>query len=246
MKTRKPNTAGFTLLEMVGVVLIMASVAGSMLMSFGGGENSIQQNTLNGLAHHEMAQIKKALLQFRNDTGNFPSITNPVDFSLLFDTTDLWNIDTNRGRRGPYLNNDGEGYTDIGNNIQSDGSGDPAVGAAINDVESIADPFLQFPVAAGSYLRCGENATNSNCLLDWRIRAADYDEDGDVDAADNFDPDLYAMPRQGRPYMLFDLNNQSAARVVSMGPNGRYESTTTTDCKQNSPTGGDDLILCLR
>ena len=60
---------------------------------------------------------------------------------------------------------------------------------------------------------------------------------------------------KGRPYLAFDLNLPYKARIVSMGPNGIYESGTVgNSCssyvvpyddpndEQNPP---DDLILCL-
>jgi len=52
------------------------------------------------------------------------------------------------------------------------------------------------------------------------------------------------LQQKGRPYLAFDLDDRGKARIVSMGPNGIYDSGTVTNCSSYTHAT-DDLILCL-
>ena len=222
--------SGFTMLELLVVVAAIAVVAGGLIYSQGG---SIETARLS-IAQAEMAEIRGAIDRFKIDNVATPSPSNPADFSYLFERGGLatWNSYVSRGWRGPYLRLQGDGFVDIGDDLSSSGSGSPALvdSAPHEDVRGIADPFVRVPVASDTdYVPCSASASDSDCLLDWRIQPTDDRHE-----------------RWGRPYLAFDLEDPGRSRIVSSGPNGRYESEgcATIDCPSCSP-GGDDLILCL-
>ena len=83
---------------------------------------------------------------------------SPANFWQLFvnplDGTghrlERFNPMTGRGWHGPYLNRFGEGLVDVGDNLQTDGSGDPTLGSVLPSVFGVADPRFSDPV--GLYL----------------------------------------------------------------------------------------------
>lgn len=223
------------------VVAILAVVAGSLMLKQG----ETTEKAKASMAISEMNHIKKALLQYRQDMGGLPTPANPADFSSLYviGGSLIWNPDIGRGWRGPYLTALGEGHTDIGDNLKNDGTGSPVMidtAPGKLNVRSVADTFAARPVLPGSYDPCVENAMNNNCLLDWRTLA----DDGDTDDEDGDK----AHDRHGRPYLLFELNIDNRARLISMGPDGRYDGVTcpsaSASCVTCSPNG-DDLLACL-
>ncbi len=243
------NEAGFTILELLIVVAILAVVAGSMMLKQG----DTTEKAKVSMAISEMNNIKKALLQYRLDMRDFSLVSQngPADFKALYEdprTTPPvppWNPDIGRGWRGPYLTALGEGHTDIGDSLQNNGTGSPeiVVTAQVKNIRSVADTFTANPVLPNSsYIPCVENAGNTNCLFDWRTLADDSDtDDNDGDKAHD---------RHGRPYLLFDLTPPgSPARLVSMGLDGRYKGFTCTStcdtCVPNGPPPNDDLLVCL-
>ena len=233
---------GFTLLELMMVVGIMAIVAGVLMVSH---QENARDDSQIEVARYEMQQIRHALLRYRRDVGGFESssMTSPADFSFLFEAAghDSWDPDYQLGWRGPYLSGGDSGLVDIGDALTSAGVG-AAHTIAISAVvlqKGIPDPFVLPSVENGQSWRatpCIEDLNNNDdCLLDWRLVgqvAADLPHD-----------------RFGRPYLLFDLtnNDDSQARIMSMGPNGYYESgdiANGSDCAAFIPSG-DDLVLCL-
>ncbi|GIW79819.1 MAG: hypothetical protein KatS3mg105_1626 [Gemmatales bacterium] len=226
---------GFTLFELLIVVAIMAVLAGAVVVAL----DQTHEQAASQLVDSEMLNIKKALLRFKQDTGYLPRqgpfglttdtppgavpvpvqgaawFHSPANFVQLYENPlegtghplEQWNPDTARGWRGPYLSQHGEGYVDIGNNLQSDGTGSPIAGTLLQDVRGVADPFYHSPV--GPYLSWQTALTGPS------------------------------LPRWGRPYLLFDLDDPSKARIVSMGSNGVYESNNALT------PGGDDVFLFI-
>jgi hypothetical protein len=83
---------------------------------------------------------------------------SPANFWQLFENPlvgtghplENWNPNTGRGWNGPYLTRFGEGLVDVGDDLQSDGSGSPTAGAVLVQVVGVADPFPAEP--QGPYL----------------------------------------------------------------------------------------------
>jgi prepilin-type N-terminal cleavage/methylation domain-containing protein len=219
---RGSRQAGFTLLELTAVMTILLVVAGGAMMAMGDTEETAKKQ----IALHEMQQLKQALLRFRRDTGHFPVPASPVDFSALYEkkTEPAWSIDTGRGWRGPYLGGVRDGLVDIGDNLQPDGTGNPAAGSEIALQRGVADPFVHANVPGAASCSAIE-PPNDGCLLEWRPASGEADYE-----------------RWGRPYLLFDLANGNA-RIVGMGPDGKYAGNGTDVCIPRS--GSDDLVMCL-
>lgn len=230
--------AGFTLLEIMTVVVLLATVTGGVLVLFG----DVEDDATDQIALSEIQEIRKALWRFKKDTGWLPKqgpfdletqpggavplsnlpgyvpagqeaawFQTPANFWQLYENPlagtghplEQFNPNTGRGWRGPYLTRTGEGLVDVGDNLQTDGSGNPTTGTVLSQVHAVADPFVAQPIN-GSYLV-------------WRT------EPGDP-----------PLSRWGRPYLLFDLDDTSVARLVSMGRNRTYEGGA-----------GDDIVVDL-
>jgi prepilin-type N-terminal cleavage/methylation domain-containing protein len=235
--TPQTNQFGFTLLELLIVVGIMAIIAGSTLYS--GSASSINKAKKTAVTV-EMYNIRKALLQYKVDNFEFPSQSSPADFTFLFESVNdkNWNNDYQTGWRGPYLASGDSGLVDIGDNLQRDGSGKPHIidEGAKNLQRGIPDPYslgavknseAKYSISAP----CDDSTGNNDkCLLDWRMLGQS-----------NADRPLQ---QKGRPYLAFELNDTNKARIVSMGVNGKYDSDKINNCA-NHQNKTDDLILCL-
>ena len=252
---------GFTLLELLVVVSILAVVAGTVMLSLEGTEEQAAAQ----VSQHELAQLRQAVLRFYQDTGWMPGqgpfalvgehplgqldpnnplhwpphlasatpaqraawarhganwwqlLQNPlVDRNgTLIHPLGRWNPTTRRGWRGPYLGRDGGGLVDVSGTLTPSGDGDPGSGTSADLVPGclgVADPWPQPPQGP---------------FYQW------YDPEQGTPRA-----------RWGRPYLLLDVHHtdplllRSRARIVSLGPNGRYESSATA-------IGGDDQVIYL-
>lgn len=238
------RNGGFTLLELLVVVTLIAMVAGAAVLSL---ENTSSDAAIP-LAKSEMVEISKAIRQFKRDTGVYPVLSHPADFSSLLASNpppgiSAWNIDTGRGWRGPYLTRHGDAYLDVGfhddgtgnvaqttgadNGLALDGTGQPTLGSVMTNVHAKHDPF-ELP-AQGVYLV-------------WH-RCNDYSNFAPPDDAACVEGVTFG----GRPYVVFDLHQAhlpgSHPRIVSMGPDGKYDGINPADtCTPNN----DDLVLCLK
>lgn len=225
MQPNRRLVQGFTLLELLVVITILAALGGSAIVAAG----NMRENALRQIALMEIQKIKQALLQYRQDIGNFHTPDNPADFRALYEQGSLptWDMASARGWRGPYLTTVGEGLVDIGDGLALNGSGDPFAGTAKNEQRGVADPFVAAPVKNGSYIACDDSDGDADCLLDWRTTTLQR-----------------RHTRWGRPYLLFDPTDPARARLVSMGPDGRYAGVNATNpCAPFDSS--DDLVLCL-
>lgn len=122
------HESGFTLLELLTVIVLLGIMAGIAVVSYDG----VQEQALCEATRFEMAELRKALLQFRRDSGtnDFPGqgqygcdpdmdfpleagtgnaridwCKSEANFWMLFvDPLDNgWDPDTHRGWHGPYL-----------------------------------------------------------------------------------------------------------------------------------------------
>lgn len=129
------SACGFTLLELLVVLMLLALVSGVGLMAYEG----VREDAAYTVTRSEMAEIRKSLLAFRQDVGHFPdaagliaSVPDPAgntpglrlrllqycqntDTSKTGETHGVsydagcaqWNRDTRRGWNGPYLSEPG-------------------------------------------------------------------------------------------------------------------------------------------
>jgi prepilin-type N-terminal cleavage/methylation domain-containing protein len=232
--------SGFTMLELVIVVAIMAIVAGSAIMSFGNTESDAEYQTTN----YTLRQLASAVDRYLSDGNTLPElgdeIESPADINFLItkpSISDDWKPDYRLGWRGPYIKGYKLFYVDVGTDLEADGSSSPTSGS-LTTVPTLAlpDAFSHQPVSP-YYL--------------WY-----------KDAAGNIDIDS----KIGRPFLILseDINDLSLYRIVSLGENGTYEhacdyseSNTSHDnyCSRKTLcTSGatlfnpkrDDLVLCFR
>lgn len=216
MSIRSHNSAqsGFTLIEMLVVLSIMAVVAGVGVQALNGVTNSVEDD----LAHAEMNTIASAIQRFHEDTGYWPkqgpfaSDTNltfdhparlaqlrvqPVDNDgdiLAFD------IASGTGWHGPYIRELDAATVSVG--PMADGSGSPTTGAAVY-VSGLGDPFSAAAIDETYFI--WDDGTGKEFTL-------------------------------GRPYFYFidatGVTGCQAPCLVSFGPNGEYERG-----------GNDDIVV---
>jgi prepilin-type N-terminal cleavage/methylation domain-containing protein len=262
----RARVSGFTLVELLVVVAILAIVAGGALVLL----RTPEEHAATGVARTELVELRAAVLRFRRDTGHLPRcgpfalvsdgglidpaddghwpaeapaaaagraawFRSPANFYQLFERPDalsiqvvldviagpgvVFNHETGRGYRGPYVSRHTGGFVYVGDGLDPDGAGDPAGGDLLDPVPGVADPFPS-------------RATGSNLFLWLRSPLAPPGEDG---------PSLL-----GRPFLLF-VNVPAAARdpgprLVCLGANGAYDSDETGI---NTAAGGDDLAVYL-
>jgi len=272
---------GFTLLELLVVVGILAVIAGSTIFA---NRSQTIDNAKVTAAITEMQNIRHALLQYKTDNFELPDQESPADFAFLFvkptddnnsdgeEDIQPWNHDYQTGWRGPYLSSGDSGLVDMSDNLDITGKKIHedtneknlfvVTSSAKTLIRGIPDPFsfkaihaLPDPATFGSptftaalalidaRTPCNETIDNNQCLLDWRLVGQD----------DPDDPDFPYLPlaQKGRPYLAFDLDARDKARIVSMGPNGKYDIGKMLDSDGDEvscasyPNTTDDLILCL-
>ena len=222
---------GFTLLELMVVVAILAVISGMVVSSYSGQQRSDAQYQV---AQHEMEQVRQAIIRFQKDNLIAVTQTSAADLSFLFEKGMLadWNKDYALGWRGPYMSGGDSGLVDIGDELALDGSGNPVSinSVAIELQRAVPDPFTLAPVAnnvaRATNPPCNENSSNDQCLFDWRL----------VGQSGSDTPHA----KFGRPYLVFDLTDKSRARIVSMGVNGIYDSGLDV-CNAS----GDDIVRCI-
>lgn len=239
---------GFTLLELMIVVAILAVISGMVISTYSGEQRN---NAQYQVAHHEMEQLRQAIIRFQKDNLIVSSRTSAADLSFLFEkgSLDEWNKDYQLGWRGPYMSGGDSGLVDIGDYLELDGSGNPKSGnkVAHRYQRAVPDPFTLAPITNGTAMvtnpPCSENSINEECLFDWRFVGQTNDDDT-------------PHAKFGRPYLVFCLGEKRRARIVSMGSNGEYESAIPSpdSCDpdpSNPPSNticnpsGDDIVRCI-
>lgn len=228
----------FTLLEMVLVVAIMATIAGTVVALTG----DLQDTANRDIRRHEMSAVREALLRFHADTGFFPGegpfdldtrpggfvpagaqpaqwhdhaanlrqlVENPL--AATSHPLRVWDPDRRRGWHGPYLETSCEGRVAL---PFVDGRAPPAD----QDLESTPLPDL-IPAVADPDLR---QVPAPGQPFHW----TGYLPPGDV------------LQAQGQPYLVFlprladgsvDRGPTSAAQVRCLGNDRRVSVAPGTD-----------------
>lgn len=233
MRPARHHHTGFTLLELVIVIAILATIAGGVVASMDG----VEDQAASQLVRHELATLREAVLAFRRDTGHLPkqgpfakrlnvvrgsddpaSFDHPANWSQLYDNPILkdastgayldpigqWNPDTRRGWNGPYLARGAEGRVLVPG--FDPGALAWTAGPLVGPLESVADPFARAKV----------EGTGAFEWWPWS----------------GTEP----LARQGRPYLLLRLDALREARIVSFGPDGVFEGSAI----------GDDVAVYLQ
>jgi prepilin-type N-terminal cleavage/methylation domain-containing protein len=102
MPANRPKQQGFTLLELLIVVSVIAIIAGMSLMSY----SNTRSDSEDRAVRVEMQQLQQAVIRYFSDQNTYDNGTtasSPSDISFLIDMTPSWDPDYRKGWRGPYL-----------------------------------------------------------------------------------------------------------------------------------------------
>lgn len=222
-RNRRAAQSGFTLLEMLVVLAIIAAVVGVGVQVLGG----VTSQSQVALARGEMDQIASAIQRFRADTGYWPKEglfdvdggKNPADLSQLRTAPkngedDILPFDraSGTGWNGPYIRELDAATVVSGGDLGADGTGNPSAGSQ-DEVSGIGDPF---------------EADSEGRYFVWS------------------NAEGVEIARLGRPYLYFIDDETVVAGcqvpcLVSMGPNGAYDSDTNDP--GYSDEGNDDIVV---
>ncbi|NOG58896.1 MAG: type II secretion system protein [Proteobacteria bacterium] len=223
--------SGFTLLELIVVILIIATIALGIFSIYGPEFISEQEETLSLF---EMKQISNAIRAFEKDNPNFnlsqrctpadatflvleDTPTDPAAAPCNIDTThedvgNGWNADYRLGWRGPYITKTGNEIADIDTTITFDGNTNGAAGTQLNE-NVILDPY-----------------GHAYYLFDL--------DDNDAAAASGIaEPRIVSAGSDG----IYDGADCDIAEILDTDPD--YCSSSDLLC--NSPLDSDDIVLCL-
>jgi len=252
---RKPlsRILGFTLLELLVVVALMAIVATVALVA----NEGVQDEAAVDATKYEMAELRKALLQFRRDTGVFPGngayacqapsdefeypafvtanhldwCQSPANFWMLYSCPLKDDVDTPVDEGSPCKWNPDTKRGWNGPYLSKSGPGYVDVGLiAESDAGSeLTGTLLQNVRGVADKFSHPPVEVGANEYLAWRLS-----------------PEAAAEGKSGRPYVLFDLDGDDA-RIISMGPDGLYNGPGSSACDPLIINGKSlDLVLCLQ
>ncbi len=252
---------GFTLLELVIVVGILAIVAGAVMLSL----DRVHQEAAAGITQHDLDQLRQAILRFYQDTGWLPgqgpfALVGDHPLGQLDPNNPLhwpsWLASATAAQRAAWARHPGNWWQLVYNPL-------------VDRNGQLIHPLGRWNPATrrgwrGPYLSLrGGGLVDLSRQLD-RSGAGDPAAGTTADVVPRcvapgdpfsapplgpffqwYDPNsLQPRPRWGRPYLMFDLHHgdpvilRARARVVGLGPNGIYESSP-------AGPGGDDVVVFL-
>jgi prepilin-type N-terminal cleavage/methylation domain-containing protein len=205
------HESGFTLLELLLVIALLSVTAGVVVQGYEG----VQDLGRYDAARFEMAELRKALLQFRRDSG-----TNDFSGQGIYDCTDAAN--DNPAGVNPDMDFPAE--------------------AGTTDAEKIAwcqSPANFWMLFTDPFGRSQEAQWNPDTHRGWHgpylQRKSGLISYGNVD-------DVWGIadPYQS-PFIL--MGNDDEAHIVSFGPDKTHGGEDAIPCEPSA--GSDDTVLCL-
>ena len=256
---RRARAAGFTLLELLTVVVILAAVAFVSSVAY----RNILENARVDLARSEMNSLAQALRQFQKDTGYFPKqgpfalqsdggqvsddadgngVANAADVDWFYSPVNVDQLliepaDVTGNAIMTWSAGNRRGWR--GPYITYEGYVDVSNDLSVNSAgyPTLVLPGSAFVINVPAIADPFPNrpvATTlsavSGALFGWHITPTAADEAG----------------RPGSPYLIFGLEPSpvSPLKIVSVGENGEYGGLLATQpCAP--ATDDDDLVLCL-
>lgn len=267
LRLHTKKTGGFTLLEMLVVIALLAALATISLSAF----DSTVDDSVVLMTQTEMVEISKALRNFKRDNGVYPR-QGKYACNQLVTYADKFEVDSGGQKMvlySPSANTAASDWIDwcespanfwmLLNNpmVNFDGSS-PDNEWNVNIARGWRGPYLS-KQGGGLVKVCNtllDDGTGSpiGCASADVIEVNSMADAFEHTFADNGNTMVWRActeagntvcndrEKWGRPYLLFDMNNVNA-RVVSMGPDGHYDGVNATyPCSPNN----DDLVLCLK
>jgi prepilin-type N-terminal cleavage/methylation domain-containing protein len=216
LRDKKPRfkpQSGFTLLEMLVVITVLGLIAGVAVLGLNGVTDQSRADTTN----FEMAELRKALLQFRRDSGSRDFPTQGV-----YDCTDSAN---------------GGLITDINSNFPLSFS---ASVAAMSNAEFIIwcqSPENFWMLFIDPFERPTQDQWNEDTRRGWNGPYLQNKYGAVSNSSIDTIPSVIT-PYQ-TPYLLFDLSTANAS-IISMGENDTLGAISAC-----SSGDDDDYVLCL-
>lgn len=232
--------SGFTLLELLVVITLLAIVAGVATLGYEG----VQDQGRADVTQYEMSEIRKALLQFRRDSGShsFPTqgtydCDNAINFPSYLDSL-------NSTDKKTWCEHPANFWMLFINPLDDPSTIDVEEGGWSADTKrGWNGPYLQ---RKNGYLSLDSNKVGLTDISTpiWGIASpynANYNETG---LAWSVKLNSDVLNEYGSPYLLLGIDTEDTDddRIVSMGENHEYDGIDLDDpCKPML----DDYILCL-
>lgn len=222
---------GLTILELLIVVAILAALAGGVIMVLDG----TQEDSASKVAQSEMLEIKKALLKFKQDTGYLPK-QGPFELAPpnQCNTSNLNGV-------VPLPPQGKDWFCSPANLLELYENPLAATTHPLKDwnpdtARGWRGPYLtrqgEGLIDIGNGLGTdGSGSPTTGALLSEVRGVADpfvAKPEGSFFVW-RTSPGSTPHDRWGRPFFLFDLNDNNNARIVGMGPNRTYNNETDDD-----------------
>ncbi|MBL1320119.1 MAG: type II secretion system protein [Methylophaga sp.] len=244
---KQQKQLGFTLLELLVVIALLAIVAGVVITSYDG----VQDQGRADATKFEMAELRKALLQFRRDNRELPCRVyrdgNYVPDNTGITQLDFTNLPSTPSVADYYL------WCENSHTDQVDWGLTLLLAFPYDNTDTAYTPLLWNPDTKHGWN--GPYVNNQGLVDGWGNRFALLDPELDYSPHYRCKENSGDYDTTGDLYSCLTANDASwnavtytlpanIVRLVSFGPNGSYEGDNiTAPCLPN--TDSDDLILCL-
>lgn len=242
------SQSGFTLLELLTVITLMIITASVAVTSY----NGVEDEGRFDVTKFEMNQIRKALIQFRKDSG-----TNSFPAQGSYDCTDEVNggVDTEPNTNFSFPTEAGSTDTEIIAWCQHPANfwmlfEDPlAIGWNIDTKRGWNGPYLQ---RKDGFLKLSGNTIGLEDIANdvWAIANPYVVNQQNTGVDWSFQVSGNVLEQAGTPYVLLvDITNTPAVyepRLISAGEDGVFEINNDDKCTSLDIGGlALDQVLCL-